>query len=200
MTKTRKQSLWSLACLYAAGGFALTLVAAGGMHLNAQAPQNGGFYGHNSRAPVNVDAGRIVAQEREDRVLFSGDVVVQQAGLSVRAARMQLNYTNTQSLELQRITASGGVVVTRGQDRATGESAIYDFGRRIITLAGNVRLQQGTSSLTGGRLVIDLDRRVASVDGQAIGGSAPLSGSPEGRVGGTFSPVQADNGSADTPD
>jgi len=180
---------------YAAGGFALTMALMGGMQLNAQVG-SGGISSHNTRAPVSVDAGRIEADDRANRVAFSGDVVVTQAGLTVRSQRMLLNYIDTGSLELQRITATGGVTVARGNERATGETAIYDFNRRIITMAGNVRLRQGNNTLNGGRLVIDLDTGVSSVDGRASGGAA-AAGSDNGRVRGTFTVPQGDDASSD---
>jgi len=88
-----------------------------------------------------------------------------------------------------RITASGGVVVTRGDERASGETAIYDFNRRIITLAGNVQLRRGSDTLNGGRLIIDLRSGVSSVDGSAaVGGDSglPTGVSGSGRVTGQF--------------
>ena len=173
-----------LALGYAVGAFALTIALMGGMQLSAQ-----GIASHNTRAPVTVDAGRIVAQERQDRVVFSGNVVVTQAGLTVRSQRMQLNYTNNETLELQRITATGGVTVSRGAEQATGDTAIYDFNRRVITMAGNVRLQQGESNLSGGRLVIDLDSGITTVDGSAAGANG-VETTDEGRVRGTFAVPQ----------
>jgi lipopolysaccharide export system protein LptA len=183
MTIRQSSKLGTLALGYAAGGFALAMVLAGGMELRAQ-----GIASHNTRAPVSVDAERIDVQERENRVAFSGDVVVTQAGLTVRAQRMLLNYVDAQSLELQRITATGGVSVTRGNERATGSTAIYDFNRRIITLAGNVELRRGDNTLSGGRLVIDLDTGLSSVDGKASGTGQQMGG----RVRGTFSVPQED--------
>lgn len=190
---TRAARLGALALGYALGGFALTLALMGGMELSAQGVGGrGGIASHNTRAPVDIDAGRIVAQERQDRVIFSGDVVVTQAGLTVRADRMQLNYLNASTLELQRITATGGVSVARGDERATGSTGVYDFGRRIITLVGDVRLRQGPNTLSGGRLVIDLDTGISSVDGRASGGGAAAAGSADGRVRGTFTVPQND--------
>lgn len=191
----RKTTQWAVLALgYAAGGFALTIALFGGMELSAQGlgVRGGGIGSHNSRAPVDIDAGRIVAQDRQDRVIFSGDVVVSQAGLKVRADRMQLNYLNAATLEIQRITATGGVSVERGRERATGNTGVYDFNRRVITLVGDVRLQQGESTLSGGRLVIDLDTGISSVDGQASGGAAAPAGSKNGRVRGTFAVPQGD--------
>ncbi len=187
-------TLGALALVYALAGFLFTVALAGGMQLSAQGIA-GGIGSHNTRAPVDIDAGRIVAQEREDRVIFSGNVVVRQADLTVRAQRMQLNYLNATTLELQRLTATGGVTVARGRERATGSTAVYDFNRRIITLVGDVRLNQGANTLSGGRLVIDLDTGVSSVDGQASGGGSGEAGT--GRVRGTFSVPQRDGASED---
>src|SRR3546814_12935149 len=64
------------------------------------------------------------------------NVDVKQSGLRLRAARTVVNFTNAGQLRLQRITASGGVVVTRGNEVATGDTAVYDFNQRIITMVG----------------------------------------------------------------
>ncbi|WP_390587041.1 LptA/OstA family protein [Erythrobacter sp. MTPC3] len=170
-----------------AGGFALTCALAGGIAVQAQ-----GIALHNTNAPVNYDAGTIELQDRQNRVTLSGGVIVTQAGLTVRSSRMLVNFTDTGSLDIQRITATGGVTVTRGSERATGDVAIYDFGRRIITMAGDVSLRRGTDTLNGGRLVIDLASGVSSVDGRASGGSGEA-GSSGGRVTGTFSVPQSDD-------
>ena len=61
--------------------------------------------------------------------------------------------------KIQRIDATGGVTVTRGNETARGDVAVYDFNRRIITMAGNVALRRGGDTLNGGRLTIDLDQR-----------------------------------------
>ncbi|MEM9500653.1 MAG: LptA/OstA family protein [Pseudomonadota bacterium] len=175
-----------IALTYALGGFALTAVLTGGMHLNAQS-----IAAHNTRAPVSWDAGRIQLEDRANRVLLSGGVIVTQAGLRVQSDRMLLNYIDAGSLELQRLTATGGVAVSRGGECATGDVAVYDFNRRIITMAGNVRLQRGSDTLNGGRLVIDLQSGVSTVDGRASGGASNAgSESSDGRVTGTFTVPQ----------
>lgn len=171
-----------LAIAWGIGGFALTGALAGGMALHAQS-----LSGHDSRAPVNYAADRIELQDRENRVILSGNVVIQQAGLTLRSARTLVNFDDGGSLSIQRITATGGVEVTRGDERASGDNAIYDFNRRIITMAGNVRLRRGTDTLNGGRLVIDLNSGLSSVDGSAGGAS---SGSATGRVTGSFAVPQ----------
>ena len=125
---------------------------------------------------------------RQNRVVLSGNVKITQAGLNLDAARTIVNYTDAGSLKIQRIMATGGVQVTRGNERARGDTAVYDFNRRIITMAGNVRLNRGGDTLNGGRLVIDLATGVSSVDGRASGSSSVTGqGQSGGRVTGTFS-------------
>lgn len=190
MTDTTPRSPWHrIALVWGAGGFALTTALAGGMALSAQ-----GLASHDSSAPVNYAADRIELQDRENRVILSGNVVIEQAGLTVRSARTLVNFTDTGSLSIQRITATGGVEVTRGDERASGDNAIYDFNRRIITMAGNVRLRRGTDTLNGGRLVIDLESGLSSVDGSAAGsaGGTAASTSGKGRVTGSFTVPQRD--------
>jgi lipopolysaccharide export system protein LptA len=169
--------------------FAATCAVAGGIQLQAQT-----FGGHNARAPVDFDAGRLEVQDRDNRVILSGSVIVSQAGLTVRSDRMVVNYDDAGKLDVTRITATGGVVVTRGSDRASGGTAVYDLGSRIITMAGDVRLNRGGDSLSGGRLVINLDSGVASIDGRASGGTtsdgAPVTTESGGRVRGTFTVPQ----------
>ena len=179
---TRRKHLGKVALGWMAGGFALTLAVAGGMSLQAQA-----IAGHNSNAPVSFGADRIELQDRQNRVILSGNVVITQANLQLTSARTLLNYSDAGSLRLNRITATGGVVVTRGNERASGNTAIYDFDRRIITMAGNVQLRRGGDTLNGGRLVIDLRSGVSSVDGSAAGNAdGPGGSSPGGRVTGSF--------------
>ncbi len=148
------------------------------------------FGNHNANAPVNFDAGRIEVQDRADRVVLSGAVRVEQAGLVLNAARMTVAYRNTGGIEVDRIDAAGGVTIRKGGDTASGNAAIYDLNRRLITLVGNVTLTQGTNRLTGGRVIIDLASGRSTIDGRATGGSSQSS---SGRVSGTFTVPQRDN-------
>ncbi|AUW56856.1 OstA family protein [Sphingobium sp. SCG-1] len=148
---------------------------------------------HNSNAPVNFSADRIEVQDRADRVVVSGNVVVDQAGLTLKAARMTVAYRQTGSVEIDRIDASGNVIVTRGAETARGNVAIYDLNRRLITMLGNVQLNQGTNRLTGGRLVMDLASGRSSVDGRSSGGPPGSVTGSSGRVSGTFTVPQRTN-------
>lgn len=168
---------------FGVGAFCLTITTLGGMALNAQV-----FGSHDSRAPVEYDAGRMELQDKQNRVVFMGGVTVTQAGLTVHSDRMLVNYSNVERLSIDRITATGGVTVSRGNETARGDVAVYDLGRNIITMAGNVSLRRGSDTLNGGRLVINLNSGVSSVDGRA----ASTSTGQGGRVTGRFTVPQRD--------
>lgn len=173
----------------AAAGFVLTSMAilstgSGGDAAQAQALAN-----HNSSAPVDFAAGSIEVQDRADRVVLAGNVRVTQAGLSVTAPRMTVAYTRAGGTDVNRLDATGGVVVTKGDERASGNVAIYDLDRRLITMVGNVELRQRGNRLSGGRLVIDLNSGRATVDGRGAARGPdgnPVQGGTGGRVTGTF--------------
>lgn len=185
-----KRTLSSLALRSALGGFLIGALALGGIaQTGAQS-----IAAHNSDAPVNFGADRIEMQDKQNRVVLSGNVDINQAGLQLRASRTTVAYSDAGSLQIQRIDATGGVTVTRGNEAASGDVAIYDFNRRIITMVGNVALRRGGDTLSGGRLVIDLASGVSSVDGRAGGSSSGVGTSTGngGRVSGSFSVPKRD--------
>lgn len=125
--------------------------------------------GHNSKAPIDLAADRAEAQDRADRAIFAGNVVVRQGDLTLRTARLTLAYANTDGIDINRIDASGGVTVTSPSETARGDFAVYDLDKGLITMVGNVRLDRGASFLTGGRLTLDLDTGRAVMDGGVRG-------------------------------
>ena len=149
------------------------------------AAHGAGLSGHNSDAPVNYAADHIELLDKENRVLLSGNVDITQDDLHMRAARGTVAYTNDGGVKIQRLDASGDVVVTRGEQTARGDVATYDFNRRIITMVGNVVLHRGGDSLNGARMVIDLNTGLSTVDGRGMGGGRH-GGGAGGRVSGSF--------------
>lgn len=148
---------------------------------------------HNSNAPVDFEADRIEVQDRADRVVIAGDVTVRQGGLTLDAQRVTIAYSDAgKGVDVQRLDASGGVVVKSASETARGNVAIYDLNRRLITMIGGVTLQQGANELRGGRLVIDLTTGRSVMDGSSIGGPA-IQGGAGGRVTGRFTVPQRTN-------
>jgi lipopolysaccharide export system protein LptA len=182
--------------LFLSLSFGTALVAASLLMLAGPAPAQV-FGSHNSNAPVNFNAGRIEVQDRADRVVLSGAVRVEQAGMVLNAARMTVAYRNVGGIEIDRIDASGGVTIRKAGDTASGNVAIYDLNRRLITLIGDVTLTQGTNRLSGGRVIIDLASGRSTIDGRSAGGSSVGTQDSSGRVSGTFTVPQREDRSPD---
>ena len=141
--------------------------------------------GHNSNAPVDVTAERIEVQDRADRAVFSGNVHVTQAELTLDTPRLTVAYSGTNGVQIQRLDAAGGVVVHSPSETARGDFGVYDLDRKLITLIGNVQLTRDNNQVNGSRLVIDLDSGRAVIDG-----GPPGVNSSGGRVTGHFTVPQ----------
>ncbi len=137
--------------------------------------------GHNADAPIDVAADRIEAQDRADRAIFSGNVKVRQAELTLDTQRLTVAYSSGGGVQIRRLDASGGVLVRSPSETARGNFGIYDLDRKLITLIGAVQLNRGGSQINGQRLTIDLNTGRAVVDGGAAG-----IGQSGGRVTGHF--------------
>lgn len=160
---------------------ALAATAAGIVAIAPAVSQTSALKGHNSNAPVDVAADRIEVQDRADRAIFSGNVVVRQSELTLNAPRLTVAYSNSGGIEIDRIDASGGVTVRSPSETATGQFAIYDIDSRLITMIGGVTLVRGDSRVNGGRLVINLVDGTAVMDGGAPAGVAERGGRVTGR-------------------
>ena len=137
--------------------------------------------GHDSNAPIDVDADRLEVQDRADRAIFAGNVKVRQASLSLDTERLTVSYSSAGGIQIRRLDAAGGVVVRSPSETARGNFAIYDLDKKLITLIGAVQLSRAGSQIMGSRLVIDLDTGRAVIDG-----GAPGVGQSGGRVTGHF--------------
>lgn len=140
--------------------------------------------GHDTDAPVDVAADRIEVQDRADRAIFSGNVEVRQGNLRLSTERLTVAYASAGGIEINRLEATGGVLLRSPSETARSRFAIYDLDRRLVTMLGDVTLMRGQSQVHGGRLVLDLDTGRAVLDGGAPG--APGTADSGGRVTGRF--------------
>ncbi len=110
---------------------------------------------------------------------------VKQEALTLDTQRLTLSYSSAAGVKINRLDASGGVVVRSPSETARGNFGIYDLDRKLITLIGAVRLDRGGSQINGQRLTIDLNTGRAVVDGGGRG-----IGQSGGRVTGRFTVPQ----------
>lgn len=179
------------------------LLALLGLVAGAPAGAQSALKGHNTDEPVDVHSDRIELQDRADRAIFVGKVHAVQGDMTMDSQRMTVAYRRAATAgadpEVQRIDASGGVVVVDPSERATGNFGIYDLDRKLITLIGGVTLTRAGNVVRGARLVIDLDTGRSTVDGNAVAGAAGTTGVAGGRVTGHFTVPRRTQAATTTP-
>ncbi len=158
--------------------FAATPAAAQGITTSA-------LRGLDTKAPIDVDADRIDVLDQQNQAIFTGNVRVRQANLTLEADRIKVAYARPAGSKggdpvIQRLDADGNVRLATPTERATGRFGIYDVDKRILTLIGDVVLTQGTTKVKGNRLTIDLASGRSTLDGRTS------TGQPGSRVSGRF--------------
>lgn len=152
-------------------------------------------FARNRKDPIKIEATTLEVRDREKIAIFTGNVFVQQGETELRCRQLTVHYEGTatavrakdgpgvSSQQIRRLVAVGGVIVTSKDQRATGETGIYDAKANTVTLTGNVVLTQGPNVMRGQRLVTDLTTGLSRLD-------AETKTSP-GRVQGLFIPGTA---------
>src|SRR4029078_5575774 len=164
--------------------FALTATVGAGAFAQSKEPVSA-LKGHDSNAPVDVNADRIEVQDRADRAIFVGNVHVKQAELTLDTQRLTVAYSSDGGVQIRRLDAAGGVTVRSPPETAKGDFGIYDLDRKLITLIGNVQLHRHQNQDNRARMLNDLDSGRAVIDG-----GPPGVNQSGGRVSGHFTVPQ----------
>ena len=146
--------------------------------------------GGNAKAPVSIDATKLEYFDKEQKLVYSGNVVAKQGDASLRASSLVifLNGTPAQASEpsaggnnnqIKRMEATGPVTVVSKDQVGTGDHGIYDRTDNKVYLIGNVTLSQGGNVMKGlkdSRLIYDLNTSHAEIAGGVSSLFTPGSG------------------------
>lgn len=144
---------------------------------------------HDANAPIQVSADQFSADLNAKSGTYSGNVIVTQGDMRLRANTVRINTTNNKP---DKIVANGNVVfdsATSGS--ATGDNAVYEVAPRLITFTGRVILTKGKDVMRGSTLTVNL------VTGKAVL-NAVGSKTTGGRVQGIFTPPPQSNSGGKT--
>lgn len=161
--------------------FALVLLAAPA--IAAQPPLLGK---HDSNAPINISADKFVADSNAKTGTWTGNVIVTQSDMRMRANSVRLNVTGKDN-KPDKIFASGNVVVdSPNSGTVTGDEGVYDVTQHTVTMTGKVVLTKDKDVMRGTVLTVNLDTGKATLGANGKGQGAPENGG--GRVQGIFTP------------
>ena len=145
--------------------------------------------GASAKDPLNIDAGKLDYFEKEQKLVYSGSVIVTNGPSTLKASRITIFLDGKGAAappeggasndRVRHIDADGPVTMVSKDQIGTGDRGSYDKGENKVYLTGNVTLTEGDNIVKGDRLVYDVTTGVASVQG---------GGSQGGRVRSTFTP------------
>lgn len=122
----------------------------------------------NVSKEVDISSDELEANLRKDIVVFVGNVVVKQKGLTLNSDRVTVFYQTRKGEKsaITRIDASGSVKLITKTETIRATWGIYDFIEKIITLGGKVILKRSDGEITGKRMIYNLDTGLISIDGE----------------------------------
>jgi len=163
---------------------------------SSNAPPNAlqGF-SQNRDKPIKINSATLEVRDKEKIATFAGDVHLVQGDTSMRSKTLVVYYDDEaptkpgapsagatqggpqQNQQIKRVEAKGNVIVVQKDQRATGESGIFDMRANTVTLSGNVLISQGPNVVKGDALTVDMTTGVSHI-----------TGAPGVRVQGLFQP------------
>ena len=140
-----------------------TILAFASFSVSAQA-QVSALRDHEVQNPVDISADRLEVKQKENIALFTGNVVVTQADMSLVSDRITVFYQGERdknnSSSISRLDASGKVIMTSPTETIKSTWGVYDFAERIITLGGEVEFNNADGQIKSPRLQVNLETKV----------------------------------------
>lgn len=142
--------------------------------------------GATAKDPLNIDAGKLDYFDKEQKLIYSGSVIVTNGPSTLKATRLTILLEGgamagggASNDRVKHIEADGPVTLVSKDQTGTGDHGSYDKAQNKVWLTGNVTLLQGDNVVKGDRLVYDVTTGQATVQGAGEGA---------GRVKSVFTP------------
>lgn len=141
-------------------------------------------------APIHVEANRMTSTEKDNSVIFTGDVDATQGDVRIRSDKMTVYYTakakkgekskkgeQKASQQVEKLVCTGNVEVTRAEWLGTAKKMIYLSRERQVILTGKAKAWQDQNMVSGEKIIYYLDEGRSEV----IGGTSTTVGKAKGK-------------------
>lgn len=115
--------------------------------------------------PVEVTADTLDVDQTSGSAEFKGNVLVGQGEMRLSAQRVLVIYDEEASA-IERLEATGDVVLVSGPDAAEADKAEYTIDTGVIVMTGDVLLTQGANALTSDKMTVNLTTGTAQMVGR----------------------------------
>jgi lipopolysaccharide export system protein LptA len=145
----------------------------------AETPGSGAVLpGGNAKDPVNIDAAKLDYFDKEQKLVYTGNVIATQGDSKLQAGKLVIYLTPknattptgtpSSSSQVRRMEAGGPVTILSKDQIGTGDNGIYERSENKVYLIGNVTLSQGGNVTKGDKLIYDLSTKEAVVTGGRV--------------------------------
>jgi len=116
--------------------------------------------------PIHIKATRLDSYNKENKIIFTGDVIAKKAELTIYADQMTVFYRKAEGKEggqgessdqVEKIFAEGHVKIIKGKRIATGDEAVYYEAEQNVILTGDPKVWEGNSVIKGSKITVFLD-------------------------------------------
>jgi lipopolysaccharide export system protein LptA len=146
-----------------------------------------GFGFTTSRAPIDITSDTVEADQKQNRVTFTGNVVAKQEDVTLYANTLVMIY-DPDTKKLKEIIAIGNVKVVQLDRRATGQKVTFDQDKNKVVLDGDAVVREGTNVVRGERITFYVEEERSVVE--------PVKG---GRVSTSITPPPKEDGEGKKP-
>ena len=143
----------------------LALLASAGFATAQQTQVSFGGLRADPTLPVEVTAETLDVDQETGEAIFQGDVLIAQGDMKLSAPRVRVVY-DSETSQIARMEATGGVTLVSGTDAAEAQRADYTIDDGVIVMTGDVLLTQGPSAITAERMTVNLTTGSAQMTGR----------------------------------
>ncbi len=123
------------------------------------------FSNKDRQEPIEITSDRMRSENGGQKIIFSGNVVIVQAGMAITADIMEV-YNTPDKKQTEEIVAIGNVDIVRGEKRMKGDRAVYLYQLQKIILTGSPKAiaWEGKDTIEGREMIflIEKDRFVVN--------------------------------------
>lgn len=117
--------------------------------------------------PINIEADRMISQEKKNSVVFMGNVNASQGKMTIRTDKMTIYYkadNPKKDQQMDRMICIGKVKITQENWLGTGDQMEYFANLRKVILNGNAKTWQGQNMVSGKTITYYIDEKRSEVN------------------------------------
>lgn len=115
--------------------------------------------------PVEMTSNSLEINQADGTALFTGNVLVTQGAMKLSANQVRATYSED-SKTIDKIVASGKVLLVNATDAAEADNADYTIATGAVVMTGNVLLTQGQATIAAQKMTIDLKTGTGRMEGR----------------------------------